>query len=236
MTKKTSIAVMQPYFFPYIGYWQLINSVDKFVIYDDVNFIKGGYINRNKILSNHNTQHINLIAKGASPNRLIKDIELNKQLPWKKKLLKSLQQNYQKAPFFLKVYPILEETINQEEISLSKYLAFSIEKVVNYLNINTQIIPSSTIYNNNHLNRQDRLLEICKKENAAQYINSIGGQTLYSKDDFVKNGINLNFLKTHPIRYKQYKDDFEPNLSIIDVMMFNDIEVIHKLLNEYTLI
>lgn len=228
-----TLAIMQPYLFPYIGYWQLIQAVDTFVIYDDVNFIKQGYINRNSILANGKVQVFTLELIGASSNKLINEIEVGNN---SKKLLKSIKQNYIKAPFFEKVMPILEEILTNKEKNLAKYIAYSLQKIAEYLKIDTTFLYASQIEKNCNLRAQDKVIDICKNLSASVYINAIGGQELYNKEAFKKNNIDLNFIKTNLSKYKQFQNEFVPYLSIIDVMMFNDIETISLYLQDFDLI
>lgn len=228
-----TIGIMQPYLFPYIGYWQLINAVNTFVIYDDVNFIKQGYINRNSILSNGKSQQFTLELIGASSNKLINEIGVGNN---KNKVLKTIKQNYSKAPYYNKIIIIIEEILNNEEKNLAKFIAFSLMKISSYLGINTKFIFSSDIEKNNDLKAQDKVLEICNILQANKYINAIGGQELYSKEIFSKNKIELNFLKTKLVEYKQFSDQFVAYLSIIDILMFNDKEKIIHYLNDLELI
>ena len=230
------VGIMQPYFLPYIGYWQLINAVDKYVIYDDVNFINRGWINRNRILLNGKDKMITLSLREASQNKLIKEIELVNNEKEKIKLLKTISQSYQKAPFYNLVYPLIEEILNFKELNLGKFLENSIKKIAEYLEINTTILISSEIEKDNTLKGKDKILDMCKRLGATKYYNAIGGQELYSYDEFKKNGIELNFLKTNEISYIQYKNDFIPNLSILDVMMFNSKEEIKNILENYILL
>ena len=224
---------MQPYLFPYIGYWQLINAVDTFIIYVDVNFIKQGYINRNSILSNGKSQVITMELIGASSNKLINEIEVGNN---REKLLKTIKQNYTKAPYFVTVYPIIENILNQNEKNLANFIGYSLEKISNYLEIDTKFIYSSEIKKNNILKAQDKILDICKNLDVRKYINAIGGQELYSKEIFKENDIELNFLKTELVQYKQFKNDFVPYLSIIDILMFNKKNDIKIMLDRYELI
>lgn len=227
------IGIMQPYLFPYIGYWQLLNAVDKYVIYDDVNYIKGGWINRNNILINGEAKLISLQMQKASPNKLINNIEISGNIILNKKLLKTIESCYKKAPFFKEVFPIIESIINQEEKNLARYIEFSIRKISEYLSIDTEFIVSSDIVKNNDLRGQDKVIEICKKIGANEYFNAIGGENLYSRDDFASQNIKLNFLKTKTVEYQQFGNKFVPNLSIIDIMMFNKTSKINDILNNY---
>lgn len=231
-----TLAIMQPYFFPYIGYWQLIHAVDMHVIYDDVNYIKGGWINRNYILLNGGAKLINLQLRNASPNKLIFETELMCDELYNRKLLKTIEQAYKKALYFNDVFPLIEGIILQNEKSLSKYLAGLITRVCGYLGINTRLVLSSETEKDNSLKGQDKVLEICGILGANRYINAIGGMELYSKGAFEKHNIELSFIKTREIKYKQYNNEFVPNLSIIDVMMFNSKEEIKRMLNEYDLV
>jgi len=228
-----TLAIMQPYLFPYIGYWQLIEAVDTFVIYDDVNFIKQGYINRNNILSNGNKQTFTLELIGASSNKLINEILVGRNV---KKLLKTIKQNYIKAPYFKDTFPVIENILNNKEKNLARFVGYSLQKLSYYLDIDTKFIYSSDIEKDNTLKGQDKVLTICNILKADKYINAIGGQKLYSKEIFKKNGIELNFLKSELIEYKQFKNDFIPNLSIIDILMFNNKDNIKKMLKRYELI
>ncbi|MBU5436659.1 WbqC family protein [Tissierella sp. MSJ-40] len=230
------LAIMQPYFLPYIGYWQLMNAVDKYVIYDDVNFMKRGWINRNRILMNGKAKIINIQMYGASQNKLINEVELLGDKKHNKKLLRTLESCYKKAPYFSSAYPIVEKIINKEEQKLIGYLEYSIKQICEYLSINTELIVSSTINKNNDLKGQDKILEICKILGVDEYYNAIGGQELYSYEDFESQNIKLKFLKTERINYKQFNDEFVPNLSIIDLMMFNSKEDIKKMLEQYELL
>jgi hypothetical protein len=230
------LGIMQPYFFPYIGYWQLINAVDTYVIYDDVNFIKGGWINRNRILVNNEANMINLKMNGASPNKLINQIEVSSDRIYNKKLLKTIQENYKKASYFFNVYPVIENILNQDEKNLARYLEYSIQQICKYISIDTQLIISSSLSKNNVLEGQDKVIEICKVLEADEYLNAIGGRELYSHEDFASQGIKLKFLETRTVVYKQLNNEFIPNLSIIDVLMFNSREDIKKMLEKYKLL
>jgi hypothetical protein len=227
---------MQPYLFPYIGYFQLIYAVDKFVAYDDVAFIKQGWINRNNILLNNNRFLFTIPLVNASSYALICDTQVNYKMNWQPKFLKTIEQAYKKAPQFEAVYPLIVKIINKEHTYVSELAADSLIEVSNYLGISTAIQPSSKNYGNNDLKGQERVIDICKREGADHYINPIGGTELYSKEDFESNGIKLDFVKTLDITYPQFKDPFVPWLSIIDVLMFNSVEQTINLINRYELV
>ncbi|MFR9166878.1 MAG: WbqC family protein [Dysgonomonas sp.] len=227
------LGIMQPYFFPYIGYFQLMNAVDKYVIYNDVNYIKGGWINRNRILLNGNDFLLNIQLKGASPHKKINEISINDN---RTSILKTITQAYRKAPYYDNTYPLLEEIINYKTDNLSDFLANSLKSLASYLNFNTEIILSSEIEKNNELKGQNKVLSICNILKASEYYNAIGGRELYSVEDFKDKGIDLYFLKTQPIEYQQFDNQFISNLSIIDVMMFNSYDGIKDLLCRFELV
>ncbi|WP_150468061.1 WbqC family protein [Francisella sp. SYW-9] len=227
------VAIMQPYFFPYIGYWQLINSVDVFVIYDDVNFIKKGYINRNSILLDKKQHKITLELLGASQNKLINEISLGNN---RSKILKVIKQAYSKAPYFHDVYNLLERIMLTEEKNLALFLENLIKSISNYIGINTKFKKSSELDKDNNLRGQDKILQICQILSADVYINAIGGRELYDKDIFFDKNISLSFIDPCIVEYQQFDIEFCPYLSIIDILMFNNVNNIKEMLNNYKLI
>lgn len=230
------LAIMQPYFFPYIGYWQLIKAVECYIVYDDVNFIKGGWITRNKILNNGLPSYLSLHTYKASSFVHINEVEIANDIVKKRKLIDTLKYSYGKAPYFKLSFPIIEKIILSSEVNLASFLFNSIREICKYLNIETELKISSQLIKNTELSGQAKIIDICKRMRATHYYNAIGGQALYQKDEFDKNGIVLKFLSTRPVEYKQFKNDFCPNLSIIDVMMFNSKEDISNMLTEYDLV
>lgn len=231
------LGIMQPYYFPYIGYWQLLNAVDKYVIYDDVNFIKGGWINRNRILNNGVVQYINVPMKGASSFKHINEIEVDNNKILIEKNKKTLWNAYHKCNEFEIIFPLLCSILECNKSNLADYLTYSIKTICQYLEISTEILISSHIEKNGELSGEDKVIEICKRMNADVYYNAIGGRELYHFDKFEANDLELCFLDTDKIIYPQYKREcFEPNLSIVDVMMNNDIKKIQAMLQQYILI
>lgn len=230
------IGIMQPYFFPYIGYFQLVNAVDTFVIYDDVNYIKKGWITRNNILVNGKSFLFSISLDDVSQNKQINQITISDNTNWRNNLLKTIEFSYKKAPFFMTAFPLIQDIILNQEKKLSNYLFYSIQKISNYFAIETNFKISSEIKKNDDLRGQDKIIEIIKKLDAKKYINPIGGIELYEKEKFINNNIKLNFIKSNTINYTQFGNDFIPWLSIIDVMMFNSPERINGFLNEYELV
>jgi hypothetical protein len=232
------LAIMQPYLFPYIGYFQLINAVDRFVVYDDVAFIKQGWINRNNILLNEKKNMFSIPLINSSSFSVINEIYVSdKPYNWERKLLATIKQAYSKAPYFTVIFPMIEDVITGSANKLISDLAKnSVKAILDYLAIDTTIITSSSIYNNKDLMSVDRILDICKKENATIYINPIGGIDLYKKEQFSREGQELFFIKTDFSTYKQFNNEFIEGLSMIDVLMFNSVDEIKFMLNQFTLV
>lgn len=210
-----------------------MNAVDTFVIYDDVSYIKQGYINRNNILSVDKPQRITLELIGASSFKLINEIKVGTN---SYKILKTIRHNYIKSPYYDSVLPLIETILSQEESNLAKYIGFSLHKISEYLQIDTELVYSSETEKGAGLKAEDRVIDICTRLKADTYINSIGGKKLYEKQRFIKKGIELKFLQTRINDYEQYSNEFVPSLSIIDVMMFNSKEKIQHMLYEYELL
>ncbi|MBI1286905.1 MAG: hypothetical protein GC178_04940 [Flavobacteriales bacterium] len=230
------VAIMQPYLFPYIGYFQLIHAVDRFVVFDDVNFIKRGWINRNRVLLNGNDHMFTVPLIGVSQNKLINEIRIDPNTKWREKILTTIRHAYKSAPHFDEVYPLIESAFMNDSDMISDYARNSLEVICKYLKIETSIISSSKTYNGSELKGVERIIDICKKEKANTYINAIGGTDLYNQSQFESDGIKLHFLKTDNISYTQGKNEFVKGLSIIDVVMFNSVEQTRNLLNQYQLI
>ena len=228
--------MMQPYFFPYLGYWQLMNMADEYILYDDVNYIKGGWINRNRIKDNGTDALFGISVRKASQNKKINELEILLTTDDREKLISRITYAYGKAPFFKDTINLFEETLSCEKTNLAEFLAYSNRKVADYMGITTPIY-SATELNLDHTNRaQQRIIDICLLRGAKTYVNAIGGKELYNKQNFDDVGIELKFLRMDPdIVYPQGKGDFIPYLSILDVLMYNSREDVQKLLGLYTL-
>lgn len=230
------LGIMQPYFIPYIGYWQLMNAVDKYVVYDDVNFIKGGWINRNRILINGQPKYFNIPMLGASSFKLINEVQVNNEPKLIEKNLRILESAYKKAPYYEVGYPLMKKILNCGKNNIAEYIVESFKIINEYLGITTELIISSTLNKDCSLKGQEKVLSICEMLGASEYYNAIGGQELYSFETFSQHGIILSFLKTCPITYKQFGEEFQRDLSILDVIMFNSKDEVRKMLNQYELI
>ena len=227
---------MQPYIFPYIGYFQLVHSVETFVFYDDVNFIKRGWINRNKILLGNKDFLITFPCIKASQNKLIKDVGVDLSSKEYKKILNQIELAYRKAPFFNDVFPMIESVFNSKCESISDLASLSVTTIASYLELSTRFLYSSKKFANSQgMEKADRLIQITKEMNFESYVNAAGGVEIYSKEYFNENGVELRFLGSNLEQYSQFNDTFVPNLSIIDVLMFNSKNATKDILSEYKL-
>lgn len=230
------LAIMQPYFLPYTGYFQLLHAVDLFIYFDDVTYINKGWINRNRLLLNMSPWLFSVPLKNASQNILIKDLIVADNIDlWKEKFLKTISMAYKKALNFQKTLELLEIILSNKSPLFIDWLADSISRIAHMIKLPTSFKFSSQIDYDRSLKAQNKILSICEKEKATHYINPINGQVLYDKCIFSSHGIELSFLVSH-CSYKQFKEPFIANLSIIDFLMFNDPAICYQsLASQYTL-
>jgi len=235
--KNPRVAIMQPYFLPYLGYFQLIAAADVFVFYDDVHFIKKGWLRRNRIWSNNQEQLISLPCKGVSSNKLINEIEVATKHPDYFKIKKSIIQSYAQASEFKKLRPLLEQIFDDHQCTLAEFNARSITAILNYLDIRCELISSSEFAPETRgLQRSDRLISITKKLGSSTYINSLGGKDLYDKAYFSSKDIELQFLDPKiPVFPDGIRKGQEMNFSIIDTLMWNGVQETKQILKKYSL-
>jgi hypothetical protein len=224
------LAIMQPYFFPYAAYFQLIQAVDLFVIYDNIKYTKSGWINRNRILVQGKESIISLPLKADSDSLHVRNRYVSENFK-KDKLLNQIRSAYHNAPYFTQVFPMIESAVQFGDANLFEFLHNSIKSVCTYLRIETPIMLSSNIPIDHNLRGQEKVLAICQALQTKNYINAIGGTELYKKDQFASKYIELQFIKSSDFNYQQFNNDFVPWLSIIDVMMFNDVDEIRSYLS-----
>ncbi len=230
------LAVMQPYLFPYIGYFQLINLVDKLVIYDDVQYIRRGWINRNRILMNGKPYFFTLpLRKGARSLNINQRVFTPSFELDKRRLLRQIENAYRRAPYFSAVFSLIEKCFFDTELNVSSFIVNSLEECCRYLDIDTPFFLSSQLRKQDKLTGPERIIDINKVMGADHYVNSIGGKDLYDRREFTRSGLKLSFIRTRKIEYAQFGSDHVPCLSIIDVMMFNKPSQITALLLEYDL-
>lgn len=228
------LAANQPYFLPYIGYWQLIHAADVFLIGDDYSYRTRSWISRNRILLNGAPKYFGIEIREASCNRLCSELqmmEINKKRKWDQ-----LYDAYHRAPYFNEGMGLAEEILNCEKTVLSEFLEYSIRVICEYLGIDTPIMRTSDLEGNSLLRREHRIYDMCRRLGADTYVNAIGGTQLYDFKEFRERGIRLEFIKSDAISYRQYKEPFVGNLSILDVIMFNPVGEIRKMLDMYTLL
>lgn len=224
------LAIMQPYLFPYIGYYQLLAAVDKFVFYDDVNFIKNGWINRNRLFLAGEVRYITVPLSGASPFLKINEILIQPGDAWRKRMLESIRHSYAKAPFYADVAQLVSDVLSLPTNHISELAKASITGVASYLGLRPHFEMSSAVYENSQLHGTERIFDICSREHADDYCNLPGGRALYDHEEFRAKKIDLDFIEPMLQPYKQFSPQFQPGLSIIDVLMFNDVETTRAML------
>ena len=227
------LAIMQPYFLPYIGYFQLMNAADVFVIYDNIKYTKKGWINRNRFLVNGRDHLFSLPLRKGPDSLTVVERQLAETFE-RAKFLNQFKEAYARAPHFKQAFPVLEKIVTFGDDNLFKFILHSAQQVMTYLNIETRIVKSSDLSIDHQLKGQDKVLAICENLKADTYLNPIGGVELYSVDEFRARNITLKFLKPTLVEYPQFGQAFVPWLSIIDVMMFNSpSEIVMRLSSEF---
>ena len=231
-----NVAVMQPYLFPYIGYFQLMASADRFVIHDDVQYIKGGWINRNRILSDGVPRWITLpVARGTHPLT----IHQRSYAPGPEgpsRFLRRLEAAYRPAPNFAETFELVRALLLHEDRNVASFNVQALRGIADSIGITTQFVVSSEMTKDDSLKGEARVIAICEALGAETYVNPIGGIALYDHARFAEHGIQLAFLRPEPRAYRQLGTGFVPGLSIIDVLMFNDAATVREVLEEFTLI
>ena len=226
---------MQPYFLPYIGYWQLLAAVDRFVVYDNIQYAKKGWINRNRFLRDGADAFFTVPLKKGSDFLNVADRAIADDFN-PKTILNPMAAAYRKAPFFGDVFPMLETIVTAAPRNLFEYLHHGLVVTANYLEIRTPIVVSSTVAIDHGLKSESKVLALCNALGATRYVNSIGGRELYSMPTFAQQGIELKFIQSRPITYRQYDKPFVPGLSIVDVMMFNSRDAVRGMLGDCDLV
>ncbi|MDD2702127.1 MAG: WbqC family protein [Sideroxydans sp.] len=224
------VAIMQPYFLPYIGYFQLIAAADRFVVYDNIKYTKKGWINRNRLLLNGQDALFSLPLKKDNDSLDVCERELAADFN-RAKLLNQFRGAYRSAPYFEQTLPLIEGIVNHADGNLFGYIHHAISRVCQHLAIATPIEISSHIDIDHSLKAQDKVLAICQALGADTYVNAIGGMELYSREDFQARGITLKFIRSMPFEYPQFGGTFVPWLSILDVMMFNSPAHVHDVIH-----
>ncbi len=230
MRAVRKVAVMQPYFLPYIGYFQLIAAVDSFVIYDNIKYTKKGWINRNRLLAGGVDQIFTLPLRSGSDSLQVRERTLADDFQ-PRKLLDQFSGAYRSAPEFARVFPLVERIVLHPDRNLFAYVLNSVKAICAELDVGTEIRVSSSVEIDHALRHQEKVLALCAATGATTYVNAIGGTELYSARDFAACGVELRFLRSRPVEYPQFGAGFVPWLSIVDVMMFNPRERVRALVS-----
>lgn len=210
---------------PYLGYFQLMAAVDKYVIFDDVNYIKRGWSARNNILVNGQKHLFNIAVEGGSQNNLYTQVKVIDDFS---RLRKTLEMAYKNAPYYNETMNILEQVFAYEDRRFNHFMRNSYSIILDYLGIETELLFSSDLSNNKDLKGKDKILDICLLLGANEYYNAIGGQELYNRQEFADNGIKLGFVEPMLLPYPQLSKEFISGLSIIDMLMMNSKEDAYK--------
>ncbi len=235
------VGIMQPYTFPYLGYFQLINYVDKWVVFDDAQFISKGWVNRNRILHpdiKKEWQYFTVPVKKHSRESRIKAVEINEEKPWRDEFLGKLTSYKKKAPFYAETVEFIGDCISFNGGSLSEWIIYTLENTCAYLNIpfDHSVFSETEMSTDNVQHAGQWALEIADTLGADEYVNPPGGYTIFNENEFQEKNIELKFLKPDLIPYVQRRDGFVPGLSIVDVMMWNDKDKIHRLLTDFEIV
>ncbi|MDB6050301.1 MAG: WbqC-like protein [Pseudomonas sp.] len=227
--------MMQPYLFPYLGYFQLIAAADVFVLGDDLQYIRSGWVNRNRILCNGEAKLVTFPLKRDRHDLAINQRQVSESFDEDmERLLITIKRCYIKAPYFNQVMPLLERLLRFPVRNLALFIEHSIREICAYLHIDTPILRGSDMDIETPTDKQDRVLKIVKTFAGDRYLNPVGGIELYDADHFARHGVALRFFKMDPIEYWQFKHAFVGNLSIIDVLMFNCVDRVQELLPHYS--
>jgi hypothetical protein len=254
--RVTSVAIMQPYTFPYLGYFQMIDAADHFVLYDDLQFSRSGWVHRNRLLRvNGRPFYFTLPARPTSHTAHIRDVELA-PMPWRQYLLKSVEANYHRCPYFTSIWPMFEQVVGLETSSLAEFAKHSVVEVARYLGIETPIDPdppfgdieARLVAHSDDLERAFpeirlsapsrklvRVIALVNAVNADTLINLSGGAALYPRDEFKRNGLRVRFINMDDFEYEQRSTRFWPRLSILDVLMNCGLDTTRSMLDRYQL-
>lgn len=229
---------MQPYFFPYLGYFSLINQADEFMLFDTPQFMRKGWIERNRIIKlSGGSVYIKVPLIKSSLDTSIKDMKIDHSLNWRNKIVSQLDIYKKKAPYYKQVKALLEDCISDDDTSISIMNENVLRKVCQYIGISTKITVFSEMNLKINIPQapDEWALNICKSIGATTYINAAGGQDFFDPKKYKDNNIELYFVEQPLPPYEQLGNEFESGLSILDIMMFNSPEDIMAMLSQGTL-
>ena len=236
-----TVGIMQPYLFPYIGYFQLMNAVDRWIVFDEIQFIDKGWINRNRILHpdvGKEWQYITVPLANRGQFDKICDISIKSDIDWRSQILGKLTHYNKIAPFYEETMTFVRDCFDTDETNISQFVTEVLKKTADYMCIDTKIDVQSdlqlSIGGIEHPGQW--ALKISEALDASKYINPLGGLGIFRPDEFTASGIELSFLRTDLTPYPQKRNGFVPGLSIIDVMMFNEPLKCKKILEDCCLL
>ena len=233
------LGIMQPYFFPYLGYFSLIKNTDKWVVFDTPQYINKGWVNRNRVLSpsKEGFSYITVPVVKHSRDIRIKDVLIDHSRDWKAKIMGQMDYYRKHAPHYMETKEILDELFRRDIDGISELNIAALDMVCGYLGIafDYSVFSGNTMGIDSVGGPDEWSLEISKKMGASIYVNPPGGRSFFNKEKFDKAGIGLRFLTQRLSIYNTYPYNFVPGLSIIDVMMFNSPTDINNMLEDYEL-
>lgn len=232
--KNGAVAIMQPYVFPYIGYFHLLSAVDFFVFYDDVPYMKKGWVNRNRVLIEGRAHTFTVPLRSASQNKLICELAPVVSSAWINSFYKMLFHGYTKSPFFRQAIDPIMSVFSRRYANAADLAIESIRAVYDYLELDIRGMKSSLLSpETQRLKGADRLISITQLLGSSNYVNAPGGRLLYSKSYFNANSVKLSFVDSEVIQYPQFSERFVESLSIIDVLMFNSPSRVREFFEDF---
>ncbi|MHB9799777.1 WbqC family protein [Pseudomonas sp. MT3] len=229
------VSLMQPYLFPYLGYFQLIAASSLFLLGDSLQYTRRGWINRNRLLVGGQPWSFSFPLEQGSRSQAINERLLSTQMrPTSQRLLHTIRHAYSRAPCYRQVFPLVEEILEHPERNLARFAEHSIRRICHYMGIDTPIERVSELDLAPDIDRDRRLIEAVRRSGGDVYLNPEGGRHLYCPDLFHTHGVELRFLRMDELSYRQFDDNFVPSLSIIDVLMFNPPDEMQRLLGRYS--
>jgi hypothetical protein len=215
------VAIHQPQFLPWLGYFDKIRQSDVFILLDNVQFKKNEWQNRNRIRTDQGAQWLTVPVK-HNFGQNINEVIINNNMDWRRRHLKAIEQHYRKSPHFDKYFMLFEELYAKEWISLEELNSFIILEIVKILEIDTKIVKSSEIKTTGK--STDRLIELCEYFKASSYLSGIDGKKYMDFDQFKRHNIKVVTQDyQHPVYnqlYTRSDEEFVSHLSILD-LLFN---------------
>lgn len=231
------LLVIHPaYFFPYLPYFQLLHAADRFLFLDDVTLIRRGWANRNRVLMAGQPTYLTIPLEGASQNRRVDETKIFEGTDWRRRIRRTVQRCYQRAPFYARGAALLDEVLDTPADSITDLARTSVLRTCQLLGVEVEVARTSQRHPAGDLRGQARMIEICKREGATTYLNAAAGRHLYDRPSFDQAELELRFLQPGSIEYDQRRPGFVPGLSILDVIMFNDLPQIASMLERYQVV